>query len=1012
MTEWGAEQFAAFFEGVWGHPPFAWQAELARRVLAAPAGQQAWPEAIALPTASGKTACLDVAVYALAAQAGRTGTAGLRAPRRIFFVVDRRVIVDEAHQRAEHLADQLARAQDGVLKEVADRLRIVAGSGQDALPLAVQALRGGLPRSDDWAATPLQPTIIASTVDQVGSRLLFRAYGPLSGMWPVHAALVGNDALILLDEAHCAQPMLQTLRAVQRYRGWAAQPVPVPFEVSVLSATPPAHVEPARVFHDTSGEGRDPSHPLGRRQLAAKPARLELAGKAKGRHAAQRRAAMAQQLAEHARALAVARVTGLAGAPAVVVFCNRVDTARQVCARLRAHGAEVHLLTGRMRPIDKDDVLADKLALLATGRAGERCLDQPTFVVTTQTLEVGANLDFDLLVTECASLDALRQRFGRLNRSGRPIDARAVIVAAAHDAEATAPDAVYGEALHCTWAWLQAQVGEGEPVVDFGIAALAPRLPTGDELMALNAPAPNAPVLLPAHLDMLAQTAPVPVPSPDAGLFLHGPQSGPGDVRVCWRADLGTVEQQAARDALQLTVELLLRCPPSTPECLAVPYAQARRWLDNLPAPAGADVEGSDDADESLRGQVQALPPRRALRWRGRENSAWLEGGDDLRPGDVLVLPAVPGGFNELGTLGDDPVADWGDRAHAALHRDAVLRLHPALLAAWPAAVREPLADWLAKPVEAAQQWEQDPAAFAAALRDLLRICLAALRDGEALWLSSLLQRAVQLGRRLEREIVPHPWGGWIIVLPQLPRVAGHGIRSTAAFFGDEDDAASSGRFRSLLIEAQSDGHSHLSGVGALAGHYARLCGLAPLLAQAIQLSGDGHDLGKADPRFQSWLRNGVPWVTGPLLAKSAEFPQGQQENRAARERAGYPEGGRHELLSVRLLESNALALPPDDDLRELMLHLVGSHHGHCRPLAPLCVDSTPVLVQVQVGGLDLQARSDTGLERIDAGPADRFWRLTRRHGWWGLAWLESLLRLADHRRSEWEQRHSHGEGA
>lgn len=115
-----------------------------------------------------------------------------------------------------------------------------------------------------------------------------------------------------------------------------------------------------------------------------------------------------------------------------------------------------------------------------------------------------------------------------------------------------------------------------------------------------------------------------------------------------------------------------------------------------------------------------------------------------------------------------------------------------------------------------------------------------------------------------------------------------------------------------------------------------------------------------------------------------------------ARAVSGYPRGGRHELLSVRLAESAPALLPERDDLRDLTLHLVASHHGHCRPFAPVVVDKEPVSVEYTLRGHRMHSTGPTGLERLDSGVADRYWRLVRRYGWWGLAWLEALLRLAD----------------
>lgn len=947
----------AYFRELWGSDPFPWQVMLAERVSTG-----AWPNVLDLPTAAGKTACLDIAVFALAAQAGRP-IVERTAPRRIWLVVDRRIVVDEAFERASRIARALAAATEGPLRQVADRLRALSGTER---PLAVGRLRGGVLRDDGWARIPSQPAVITSTVDQLGSRLLFRGYGYSLLSAPIFAGLAANDSLILLDEAHCAVPFMQTLGSVAMYRSsaWAEEPIPTPFASVLMSATPPQGVPSATRFPGVE-RARALDHPaLARRLGASKPTELV--------RIPQKRGAEADPLVAEAAARAMAFVR--AGRQRIAVMLNRVRTAMEVEASLREHldeEADVVLLTGRIRPWDRQRIVERWTPFLRASQPSEPV--RPVVVVTTQCLEVGADFSFDALVAECASLDALRQRFGRLARLGSEEPVHGVILARQTDVDGKEPDPIYGWALCETWSWLlqRASEADGTPLIDMGVEALQERLDEVEDLASLLAPSPDAPMLLPAHLDLLCQTSPAAHPEPDVSLYLHGQPAAP-EVAVVWRCDLPPDDASA-------WVETVALCPPVSGEMLQASLRRVRAWLGQKPSvDEEGDVEGPDtqpgEADRRIRPCVV---------WRGRDQSRVVHDAAEIRPGDVVVVPAC----YELGELGQalrehatgEAQLDIWEVARAEAGHPA-LRLTTATLRSW---ATDPHVGELLMVVTS-------PAPERAAIQEAIQSLLdSPPRDvgappGPPDWWLKLLAEC-RTGT-----MVDHPSGG-VILVARAPRQP----VAEVDLFADDDDLTSA-----AAREVSLDDHSEL--VRRAAERIVSRC-LPDDLGQAVRMAAYWHDAGKLDPRFQLMLHQGdeIAWATAPVaIAKSAAVPTSPARRRAIREASGLPGGFRHEMLSMELVRRFG-GLPQDGHLTELVLHLVASHHGHARPFAPICPDPMAPDLQGELGGteifLDQAGRSTIPpAHRLDSGVAERFWRLTRRYGWWGLAYLEAIVRLAD----------------
>ena len=148
--------------------------------------------------------------------------------------------------------------------------------------------------------------------------------------------------------------------------------------------------------------------------------------------------------------------------------------------------------------------------------------------------------------------------------------------------------------------------------------------------------------------------------------------------------------------------------------------------------------------------------------------------------------------------------------------------------------------------------------------------------------------------------------------------------------------------------------NDHSEEVRVMASTFAEKAGLDAEVVAALEVAGQMHDMGKANPIWQVAARGSAK---NEAIAKG-----GMRFNPSAL--AGY----RHEFESMAKVES------------ELAKHLVGSHHAGARPswigeraLAPVNRDEAAVLTQV-----------------------NRFGALQMRFGWWGLAYLDAMMKCAD----------------
>lgn len=859
-----AELFARRFEALTGNAPFPWQECLFLWFLS----DTILPADVSLPTGTGKTSIMAIWLLALAEKSSADSRQN-PIPRRLVWVVNRRVVVDQATNEVEQIRRRVNDPAIVELEPIRLALRKLSGETSGEI-LGISTLRGQFEDNAEWRGNPSRPAVIVGTVDMIGSRLLFSGYGVGFKTKPLHAGFLGQDVLLVHDEAHLEpafQELLIAIREEQKRCGEFGK-----FHVMALSATSRAKNGAfglTEAEKDVPNEMPDPSqtplHVIWRRQGAKKQISLHL---------------VKEKLADDIAAEALKFANQ---ACAVLVFARTVEDVEKIAGKLKGKKQQVQQLTGTLRGWERDQLVNNDSIFSRFLRQAQPAAGT-VYLVCTSAGEVGVNISADHLICDLSPFDSMVQRFGRVNRFGDRDDTQIHIY---HPAEADFKrDDELDERRRKTFALLQKLDGHGSP------KAIG-ELMNDEDCQAAFTPGPT---ILPATdilFDAWALTSiKGKLPGrPPVERYLHGvSEYETPETRVAWREEVGVI-----------TGDLLKQNPPED-------------LLEDYPL----------KPHELLRDRSDRVHKRLSkLAERHRHEPVWLladdgnvevltleklaSGKTDRIEECTILLPPAAGGLRgglldgDSDSAGDEDVADkW----------TATDRPQP----------RIRVRDGSPQPVDKIKEMR------------LIRTIDTDPRDEE---------------ESEEDEVAGRRYWHWY----ELPKAADNG--------GSERDK------RAVKWQVHTDD---------VIGDATRIVEHLPLseeLRKAVVLAAKFHDLGKKRPLFQTIIGNPQ---CATLLAKSGKKNQPYNPNKHFR----------HEFASMldaqKELESPTLC----EDMKELVLHLVAAHHGYGRPHFPA------------EKAYDPQATDEVN-SIVAAQVPQRFARLQRKFGHWGLAYLESLLRAADY---------------
>jgi CRISPR-associated endonuclease/helicase Cas3 len=391
-------------DGRQGLEPFDFQRRLA---------MESWPDLLEIPTGMGKTAAVVLAwIWKRGWRPnGKRESPDSSTPRRLIYCLPMRVLVEQTQRDCEKWLAHIG--ANGAVGDGSVAVHVLMGGSEDL-------------QTPVWAEHPEEDQIIIGTQDMLLSRGLMRGYGMSRYQWPVHFAMLHNDAMWVFDEVQLMGPGLVTSVQLDSFRRsigtalnsrslWVSATLKrdwmktVDFDPFVLTAL-------------ELSEGEKQSDSVRKRRESIKT----LAASAI-HWTSETKASVSTYL----KTLAEQIVTEHQAGTTTLAILNTVERAQELFIQIEGLFKSKAKKSQPPGTLQFDTLESpERLLVHSRFRAQERATQNKQLaasidpngsgriIVSTQAIEAGVDLSARILFTEMAPYASLVQRFGRCNRYG------------------------------------------------------------------------------------------------------------------------------------------------------------------------------------------------------------------------------------------------------------------------------------------------------------------------------------------------------------------------------------------------------------------------------------------------------------------------------------------------------------------------------------------------------------------------------------------------------------------